>query len=354
MTTPSTATVAISYYLTEAGRRASLLAGGDGKRDQLVYAPVTPELLAVVTVSPDGSVGTRIWSGHTGAELDAPLTADEAVTRVLSHAADVAAKAVTMRTRATVAWREAAKTYLADLGSDAYFECNDNPGLHPAGYGKDTDCTPDEISAVLAEHARREQSKRDAETALLRSEIPRWMSGEIACFSSAPSKSGLTDDEKSAIDAEAERRKAKAAADKIAQVQTSIDERDAWIRAHGSARLRKGLDLGQIRAMANVYRDERIRHDLAGAAPDCPSEWIAWNAAPEPDDKDLLNPSESALDALAAAKTKWQTSGARLRSVGGTDKGGDEHEWRPALMIDCPWDGTTAISYLDGEGPNHR
>jgi len=120
-------------------------------------------------------------------------------------------------------------------------------------------------------------------------------------------------------------------------------ERDAWIATHGSNRLKKGLATGMIDKMRNVYRDERILCDLG-------PDWIAWQVVPEPDDNDRTNPSEAELDALMDARAKWPGSNAQLRSVGGEDKRGDEHPWRPAIMIDCPWDtDEVAICYVGEE-----
>jgi hypothetical protein len=136
-------------------------------------------------------------------------------------------------------------------------------------------------------------------------------------------------------------RRQKAEADaKAAEAAAVIAERDAWILAHGSTRLQKGFAAGLVDKMGGVYRDERIFHDVG-------PDWIAWKDAPEPDDNDLLNPSEAELDALAEVAKKFPV--ARLASVGGTSRDGDEHDWRPALMIgSCPWnDELTVIKYLD-------
>lgn len=46
----------IIYNLTEGGRKANLLAGGDGKRRQEVLADITPELLELAHVGTDGEV----------------------------------------------------------------------------------------------------------------------------------------------------------------------------------------------------------------------------------------------------------------------------------------------------------
>lgn len=55
--------VRIKYLLSEKGRKASLLAGGDGKEKQTVYAPLTPELVELGTVHSDGSVVLQVPTG---------------------------------------------------------------------------------------------------------------------------------------------------------------------------------------------------------------------------------------------------------------------------------------------------
>lgn len=131
------------------------------------------------------------------------------------------------------------------------------------------------------------------------------------------------------------RRKAEAEARAVA-------ERDAWIGAHGSTRLKKGLATGMIDKLGGAYLDERIAHDLGEG-------WVNWQTADEPKSNDRLNPEESELDALAEARQKWPTANARLVSVGGRDEKRDtDWAWRPALMVDCPWDlEETAIRYID-------
>lgn len=46
--------IIINYKLSEEGRKASLLRGGDGKEDQVLYAEITPAYLKYATVNRDG------------------------------------------------------------------------------------------------------------------------------------------------------------------------------------------------------------------------------------------------------------------------------------------------------------
>ncbi len=49
-------TAKVFYLLSEAGRKASLLQGGDGKELQVIEPPVTPKIIELATVSSDGEV----------------------------------------------------------------------------------------------------------------------------------------------------------------------------------------------------------------------------------------------------------------------------------------------------------
>ena len=46
--------ITITYLLSEEGRRADLLAGGDGKREQRFITEATPELIKLATISTEG------------------------------------------------------------------------------------------------------------------------------------------------------------------------------------------------------------------------------------------------------------------------------------------------------------
>ena len=61
--------VRIEYLLSEAGRKKSLLAGGDGKELQVLEADITPELLERATVYQDGQAVWRIGYVATDAKI---------------------------------------------------------------------------------------------------------------------------------------------------------------------------------------------------------------------------------------------------------------------------------------------
>jgi hypothetical protein len=50
----------IEYLLSEAGRKASLLAGGNGQEHQVIEAELTPEILEVATVNEEGEVSLLV------------------------------------------------------------------------------------------------------------------------------------------------------------------------------------------------------------------------------------------------------------------------------------------------------
>lgn len=50
----------IKYYLSEAGRKAAILAGGDGKQKQIITTDVTPEILSLANVDVNGDVTLEV------------------------------------------------------------------------------------------------------------------------------------------------------------------------------------------------------------------------------------------------------------------------------------------------------
>lgn len=95
------------------------------------------------------------------------------------------------------------------------------------------------------------------------------------------------------------------------------EERDAWIAAHGSERLRLALRMGLADKSEGVYRDERLRHELPG-----------WRWIKEADISEAINPSLAALRELDAS------NGAELVKVRIAGEG-----WREALAVHRDWIG---------------
>ena len=67
--TPRLLTVVAQYTLTEAGRKASLLAGGDGRAQQLLELGGTPAQLSPATVESLDRLLPGRWSQDMRAEL---------------------------------------------------------------------------------------------------------------------------------------------------------------------------------------------------------------------------------------------------------------------------------------------
>lgn len=83
ITTTPMITGTVTYYLSEAGRRASLAQGGNGKKKQSVNVLVTSENLALFNVDQDGAVTAYFFN----IELEAPITSEEAL-RILQKLAN--------------------------------------------------------------------------------------------------------------------------------------------------------------------------------------------------------------------------------------------------------------------------
>ena len=92
------ATIRVFYQLDESGRKASLLAGGNGKAAQFIDVEMTAELLAVVHVDDNGNATYNLSPLEVCYPIvrnwySAPLSMPEAVVEVLRIAAEKQAKA---------------------------------------------------------------------------------------------------------------------------------------------------------------------------------------------------------------------------------------------------------------------
>lgn len=318
------ATIKISYLLDENGRRASLASGGDGKQAQAVVVPLTPELLAIAQVNPDGAATYDLsYVGNTFCASYSTPVADVAAeaARVAQARADKLAKeraeqqerAAKEKAERLAAWRAAVSKTLTGSGTDD-LEIDDNGNVtHNRGtriahtwYADDSGAPAEEIAEVLRQwpSVAEARAKRQAE-------IEAWKEA-------------------------GQKKKAEAEAARIA-------ERDAWIAAHGSERLRKGLAAGLIDKLRGAYRSERIAHDLG-------ADWASWDEVEDDEDNERINPTEPELDALLEARKRWPDPVLEvdLRSVRNSGDDSDEaSEWRPALMMRLPWERDKwAVKYL--------
>jgi hypothetical protein len=105
-------------------------------------------------------------------------------------------------------------------------------------------------------------------------------------------------------------------------MSTDDADRDAWIAAHGSERLRLALAHGMAGQSLGVYRDERLAHELPG--------WL-W-ADRELEVSPVHNPSLAGLRELASAPAVASAPTATLVKVR------QESDWEEALLIErLPW-----------------
>ena len=323
-------TIKIAYQLAEAGRKAEILAGRPGHCDRTVEVEVTPELLAAATVDHTGaasySLDKRRGSQCLAYSYDSVLTPETAAAEMLRveaglAAADAARAEATKRERleqaerALAMWRAEAAEALAGNHSHRAWRSNEgrvaivrNPGtrIEHTIYSDHCGLSADELSAFWEDY--QPVASRHAEADRLAEERER----------------------------ETEKAKAEKAA-------AAIAERDAWITAHGSDRLRKGLAAGMIAKLGAVYREERVAVDFG-------SDWRPWDAD---EDSDRLNPTEAELDALLDARRRWRDAAleCQLRTVrksaGEYEEEEPAGEWSPALMVRLPWDRYRwAIRYL--------
>lgn len=223
-----TKTATITYLLNEAGRKASILAGGDGQEKQILEVPVTPELLELAYVQQDGSVCLNIATGtytkssiqeikvesrstapgwgwerkYAAQHFDAPQTAD-----------------------ALIAWEKARR------------ERVEAATTHPANLA--------EIARLEAEYARREAERNEREA-------------------------------KRNAEAKAKEDAAKAKRERLDA------EKAVWIEANGSDHLQRAFKLGYD--CQRMYVTERAALELPGFIVDVDdrAEWKS-RACPSPE-----------------------------------------------------------------------
>lgn len=299
-------TITITYTLSEVGRRASLLAGGDGRRDQAVQVPVTPELLAQASVDLDGHATIDMrQNGYAAIATRATVEYESVVLRVDAQDAPIADPA---------AWVLDLARRQAEIVGAAKAE----------------------VEAMVAARRRDEEEAIAKKTQATRAEIAKWLASDPR----ASQQSGATTpwwvgdskvqieyaEDPDAIRAEARRRNDLQAAAVAAAEAARIADRDTWIRAHGSDRLKKCLDLGLIDKCAGVYRDERLAHDFPGWIVDCDET---------AEESEIRNPSIEALAVLEEARKI--SADAMLVKVREEASDCDEYEtpeWREAVRLD--------------------
>lgn len=329
----------LKYYLSEAGRRASLLVGGDGKAEQCAQLPATAETLALANVDAEGhaTIHAVAWYYPTHAAYKAP----GALRYYEAHHGTVRVVGDPLTTKA---W-DRLDAPIADPEAFAL-------GIPAANAAREHQAEAEAAQQrVEAETADQQQQVTvAAKTAEVEVLIARLVGGEGAIDTSpvywvhldgqeVTWRTGdISPDLQARLNAIASARRDQERREQAEADARQCAERDTWIITHGSTRLKKGLAAGLTAQMRGIYLDERIAHDLGAA-------WGNWQTAPEPYARERLNPCEAELDALIEARTRWPHGRVRLQSVGG-----DGHAWRAALLMTCPWEGIEVVRYLEADG----
>jgi hypothetical protein len=192
------ATIKITYLLTQAGQRACLLAGGDGKSSQTATVEATPALLALADIADDGSASYDlststdpvIYCSIDRQRYDAPITdgaaaivAEEARRATLrseraarraqeeAEAQTRGAQQIAERAAATAEWRALAARYSA--GEDLPVTITGSTRICNIAASQ-TDVAANEWQAVDSEYKRREAAAaevRDREQAEIRARL---------------------------------------------------------------------------------------------------------------------------------------------------------------------------------------
>jgi hypothetical protein len=184
------ATIKISYDLSENGRRASLLAGGDGREHQTVEVPATPELLAIASIATDGTASYSLTLGLPGRgsiDYDAPI-ADPAAVALVHAAARVAAEAMEAEAESqrlaakaarTAEWRALAARYLA--GEELSVQTERSTTIRGVR-ADETDVTFAEWQAVDREFARRAAVAAECAAKEAASRAATLQTARLACL----------------------------------------------------------------------------------------------------------------------------------------------------------------------------
>ena len=278
--------IAIKYTLSHAGQRASLLAGGNGKSTQILQLDATPELIAEANVAYDGTAtidttSTMGWfldevSGEARREpyeacvtftLSAPATTWDEICAVRDpaiEAARIKALARLPELRAATVQREA----------DRAARAADDRAARAADRFEDEQ----RAASVMARNRQTAESYASGDKSVTES------TGKLITRDRTHVEiSRLPKDLQTRVQAEQDRR-----------IEAAIIEDTEWIHAYGSTRLQKAVAAGMLYDCASILRDERLAMDRPG-----------WTWASEMETDDIRNPSESALDALLAAREKF-------------------------------------------------
>ena len=247
----------IRYYLSEAGRKASLLTGGDGKQEQVVEADITPALLALANVGADGIPILSVTNPRKGEDL--------------------LVKSV-----------RGGKPYLGTTSTDTFLEF-------------DFPQTAEQL--VVFETARR--AGVAAKEAALQPELERmtadWQARKRAEEEEAAAKRAVEE-------AAANERREKAEAEREGRAA----EKAAWVAEHGSDYLKRAVNLGYD--CQRQYVTERAAAELPGFTLDFDGN-AEWKSRACPSEEALIEVS-ALIEAGYKACVVWLVNPVRELEYG--------------------------------------
>lgn len=266
---PYLASIRIAYTLSDKGQKASLLSGGDGKRLQIVEVPATAELLEKAVLRFDGSPWIYLSHHFSNSELE---VLGLPVPTLHSNGRHI----VCARRFGSVDEHTFKVTLEERLYDRASYDF-DAPLEDPAGYVVKI---PRMNKIERRKAVKRASRLKHCQIMQKRKEM-RQNQGEKG------KGEGKGDREAEADDRVAEETAKREA---LVRVETRRQDRDKWIREHGSARLKKLLEAELLDSDPLLYDRERIVFEMGEG-------WELW-VNHHMVDKNVTQPPEYALDAL--------------------------------------------------------
>lgn len=250
----------VVYLLNEEGRKESLLSGGDGKKIQILYAPITKELLDLASVDKNGEAIVKI--GFKGNESDNHWNEIKLSTKIRTtyysnirvnkpEIIDVLDR-IEFDTPQTV---------------ESLLEFEKNRVLE---YDKSLELNKEKIKLLLLEFEEKKDIYEKEE--LRKQELQEKRKQELQ--------------EKEKLEA--------------LKREESKKEDELWIKTNGSDYLRQCLNLGYN--CKRKYMEERVEKEFPGFELDFDDE-ASWN--------ERVSPSQDALDEVA----KWIEKGFDAKIV---------------------------------------
>jgi len=259
----------IVYYLTEEGRRANLLAGGDGNVRQVLDVPeeLRERFLALADVDRDGD-----------ASLDRPD-----YTTTVGYEPKLVDRAVDDCPRS---WNRC-----DERGQYRIY----SPSGVSADFAYDA---PQSAEAVLADVEAYRALDLGAAKAACQVECDRLNADPEVADSKAAAEQWVADylQQERETEERLERKREEEKRAKAAAQAAFLADAEDWIREHGSERLRAILDEGLLDGSLALYRAERLTAERPGWIYD--DNWCGGDV----EHRDIRNPSMEALEALGVAR----------------------------------------------------